>query len=139
MSRRVRPLSIALFALILVSIPCFAEVAWVKSYDTALKQAAAENKFVVIDISASWCGYCRRMAREVYPDGEFVEFSRQQVFVRLFADTDPEGTKLAEKFRVRGFPTIVVVNSEGVEVGRVVGARPAKRLIQDLNQIFGNE
>jgi thioredoxin-related protein len=57
----------------------------------------------------------------------------------LFADTDPEGTQLAEKFRVRGFPTIVVVNSEGVEVGRVVGARPAKRLIQDLNQIFGNQ
>lgn len=31
-----------------------AQVAWVKSLDVALKQAAREKKFVVLDISASW-------------------------------------------------------------------------------------
>ena len=31
-----------------------AEVAWVKSFDAALKQAKAENKYIFLDISASW-------------------------------------------------------------------------------------
>ena len=31
-----------------------AQVAWVKSYSTALKQAAKEKKFIILDISATW-------------------------------------------------------------------------------------
>jgi len=31
-----------------------AQIAWVKQLDAALKQAAKEKKFVVLDISASW-------------------------------------------------------------------------------------
>jgi thiol:disulfide interchange protein len=112
-----------------------AEVAWVKDYDAALKQAAEQNKFVVLDMSASWCGFCRRMAREVYPDPEFVAFSRSQVFYRLFTDTDPKGPDLLAKYRVRGFPTIVVLNSRGQEVGRLEGARDKDTLIQELTRL----
>jgi len=31
-----------------------AQVAWVKNYSDALKQAASEKKFIILDISASW-------------------------------------------------------------------------------------
>jgi len=111
----------SLLAVLFVLPSCLAQVAWAESYEDALKQAAVEKKFLVVDISASWCGFCRKMAREVYPDPEFVSFSRHQVFVRLFADTSPEGKTLAGKFMVRGFPTIVVLNAKGEEVGRIVG------------------
>jgi thiol-disulfide isomerase/thioredoxin len=125
-----------LFAVLLLSAVSFAgEVAWVKNYDDALKQAGEQKKFVVLDMSASWCGFCRKMAREVYPAQEFVDYSRSHVFVRLFVDTDPQGEQLAEKFGVRGFPTILVLDAQGKEVGRVVGARPSSRLIQDLKEI----
>jgi hypothetical protein len=30
------------------------QIAWVKDFDAALKQAAKEKKFVVLDMSASW-------------------------------------------------------------------------------------
>jgi hypothetical protein len=36
------------------SIPAIAQVAWVNTFDEALKQAAKEKKFIVLDISASW-------------------------------------------------------------------------------------
>ena len=41
---------------ILVLTPIFsmAQVAWIKNFDAALKQAAQEKKFIVLDISASW-------------------------------------------------------------------------------------
>jgi hypothetical protein len=45
-------IALALFVL----APVFAsdQVAWVKDFKSALKQGAKENKFVVLDISASW-------------------------------------------------------------------------------------
>ena len=124
--------------LLLSTLSVAGEVAWVKNYDDALKQAASQKKFVVLDMSASWCGFCRKMAREVYPSQEFVDYSRKHVFVRLFADTDPQGPELAEKYGVEGFPTILVLDAKGNEVGRVIGARPSQRLIQELDQITKN-
>jgi hypothetical protein len=45
---------IVLAALILTPILAFAQIAWQKDFGTALKLAARENKFIVLDISASW-------------------------------------------------------------------------------------
>jgi hypothetical protein len=45
---------IALALLVFVPIFASAQVAWVKDFNAALKQAAKEKKFLVLDISASW-------------------------------------------------------------------------------------
>jgi hypothetical protein len=41
---------------VIFAAPAFsaAQMAWVKDFDAALKQAAKEKKFVVFDVSASW-------------------------------------------------------------------------------------
>jgi thioredoxin-related protein len=51
-------------------------------------------------------------------------------------DTSPEGEELARKFRVVGFPTIVVLNGKGEEIGRLVGARGSAVLMRQLKEIF---
>jgi hypothetical protein len=40
--------------LMLIPMMAVAQVAWIKNFDDALKQAAKEKKFIVLDISASW-------------------------------------------------------------------------------------
>ncbi len=76
------------------------------------------------------------MTREVYTDKEFIEFSRSQVFMRVFQDTEAEGDRLARKFKVRGFPTLIILDSEGQEVDRILGAMRASQLIDELRLIF---
>jgi thioredoxin-related protein len=76
------------------------------------------------------------MTREVYQDREFSKFSRSQVFMRVFQDTDPEGARLARKFRIDGFPTLIILDSSGQEVDRIVGALSARDLMEDLESIF---
>ena len=47
-------LAIAFSWMILGQGIAVAQVSWVKSYDEAIKQAAREKKFIILDISASW-------------------------------------------------------------------------------------
>jgi hypothetical protein len=43
-----------LFFVLFVPALSTAQVAWVKDFDSALKKAVKENKFIVLDMSASW-------------------------------------------------------------------------------------
>ncbi len=79
------------------------------------------------------------MTREVYTDNEFIKFSRSQIFMRVFQDTDPEGARLARRFKIEGFPTLIILDSSGHEVDRIVGAMNAQDLIEELQLIFHSD
>ena len=75
------------------------------------------------------------MAREVYTDKAFIQFSRKYVWIRLFQDTDPQGARLASKFRVEGVPTLIILDSSGREVDRILGFLSAPELMEELQSI----
>lgn len=76
------------------------------------------------------------MAREVYTDETFIEFSSKFVFMRVLADKDPEGAQLQRLYRVEGIPTLLILDSKGREIDRIIGARPADALIEELEFIL---
>jgi thioredoxin-related protein len=51
-------------------------------------------------------------------------------------DTDSEGARLARRFRIEGTPTLVILNSSGREVGRILGGGEALDLIDELKRII---
>lgn len=75
------------------------------------------------------------MTREVYTDKAFIEFSRKFVFIRLFQDTEREGARLASRFGIEGFPTLIILDSSGREVDRILGFRSAQELMEELRSI----
>ena len=76
------------------------------------------------------------MTREVYPDKEFIKFSQNYVFIRVFQDTEPQGNRLARRFGVEGFPTLLLLDSSGREVDRVLGFRSAEELMDEIKSAF---
>ena len=76
------------------------------------------------------------MTREVYQDDEFIKFSKTQVFIRVFQDTEAQGNRLAQKYRIPGFPALIILDSSGKEVDRILGFRSAPDLIEELKDIF---
>jgi thiol:disulfide interchange protein len=76
------------------------------------------------------------MAREVYPDKAFIQFSQNYVLIRVFQDTDPQGNRLARQFGVEGFPTILLLDSSGREIDRILGFRTAEELMEDIKSAF---
>jgi len=136
----VRLLSSVLSALILLTAQSAyaAEVSWVPKLKDALKLAQTQNKFVVIDVSASWCPPCIKMEREVFRDPKFIEFSQSQVFMHLDAEKDSEGTSVALRFDVHSYPTILILSSAGDEIHRLIGGRSTSQLIHDLQDVFSD-
>jgi thioredoxin-related protein len=79
------------------------------------------------------------MTREVYTDKEFIEFSKGQIFMRVFQDTESQGASLARKFRISGFPTLIILDPSGREADRILGFTPAQDLMDQLKELFQDE
>jgi thioredoxin-related protein len=106
---------------------------WQSNYDAALKQAAAENKYMLVSISGmEWCGWCIRLEDEVFSKPEFISYAKDNLICVLLdfprGKELPKAQKdanqaLLEKFQVQGFPTVLIFNPQGKGIVRD-GYRP---------------
>jgi thiol-disulfide isomerase/thioredoxin len=106
---------------------------WRNDFPGALKQAQAENKRVLLDFTGSdWCPWCIKFDQDVLSTGKFAAYAGQKlelVKVDFPRHTPQSGDQrranaaLAAQFNVDGYPTYVLLNSAGKELGRQVGYR----------------
>ncbi|OYV05853.1 MAG: hypothetical protein CFE26_09410 [Verrucomicrobiales bacterium VVV1] len=97
---------------------------WITDFEAAKKQAAAENKDLLIDFTGSdWCGWCIKLNDEVFKKDEFkkgvkdkfvlVELDFPQDDSKLSDATKKQNEQLQEKFGVDGFPSILLCDATG--------------------------
>ena len=112
----------------------FAAEGWQTDYKAALEQAAKENKPVLLDFTGSdWCGWCIKLNKETFSQPEFKKFAAENlVLVEVdFPNNKPQSDAVKQqnqeiqaKFGVRGFPTLVLLDSKGKEIARNSGYLP---------------
>lgn len=93
-----------------------ADIRWETSYPTALAKAKATGKPIFIDIYADWCGWCRKLDAEVYPNRRVQEMSRK--FIMLKVDSEGAGANIAQDLEVRSLPTLIFATSTGQHLAR---------------------
>lgn len=107
-----------------------------KTWEEVLTIAEKENKIVFLDAYTTWCGPCKKMSREVFPEAQIGDYFNDK-FINVKMDMEKgEGKKVARKYGIRAFPTLLFVNSDGDVVHRVAGFRDTKGLLklgQDAN------
>src|SRR5579872_6629548 len=73
---------ICLFLILAACQRCVAEVEWLTDLPTALEKARAEDKAVLLDFTGSdWCGWCMKLKREVFDQGEFATFAQANLIL----------------------------------------------------------
>lgn len=101
-------------------------------FAAALARARKEKKYVFIDFYATWCGPCKMMDRQTYSDSTVGRAAAKFVSRKVDAEKG-EGIKLAERYAVKAYPTMVIVDATGKEVNREQGFRPADQFARFLD------
>jgi thioredoxin-related protein len=125
---------------------------WSTDLDKALEKAKAEKKCVLVEFTGSdWCPPCIAMRKNVFSKKEFVTgAAKNYILVELdFPRGDKEAAKkdepevefeksrefqrakelveknqpMAEKYKIKGFPTVVLLDADGKEFSRFVASR----------------
>lgn len=116
---------------ILTSVQIFADgIKFHKGdWESALAAAQAQDKLIFMDCYTTWCGPCKSMAKNVFTDPKVGEYFNKN-FINVKMDMEKgEGRKLAQKYSVRAYPTLLFVDGSGKVVHQGKGAQPADRFI----------
>lgn len=110
--------------------PVPTRIAW-RTYDQALQEAWRTGKPVYIQFHATWCPYCRQLAKESYtrPDIEHL-LNQEFVPVRIVQGSQEQYhlngkaypiQEIFDQHGVSAFPTLVFLKSDGRPLARMVG------------------
>jgi len=104
------------------------EAPYFESLDAAQAAVAGTDKEIVIKFYTDWCKWCTTLDTVVLVDSAAIEFFQDEMaLVKINAEED---TVMAERYSVRGFPTLVMVDQEGIEIDRLVGYLPTGEFLQ---------
>ncbi len=100
------------------------------TYSELIKLAKEQDKPIFIELSTSWCAYCKKMRSKVYTNEEVGEFYNSNFINVTFDGEKSEGKKLVKKFDVKGYPTFIFLNSAGIVTKKAAGYYNSKKFLE---------
>lgn len=105
------------------------------SSSEAKAAAKAEQKLLFLDFYTDWCGPCKMMANEVFPQKPVGDYLNPKfVCVKINAEKG-EGVELAKKYKIKAYPSFIIADNEGKEKGRFAGFRDIDGLRTEIERI----
>jgi len=102
---------------------------WLTDFAKAGQIAAQEGRPMMLDFTGSdWCGWCVKLKKEVFSTERFKSWAGENLVLveldfprrkRLSAAVKSQNLRLARKYGIRGFPTIIVLDSGGRKIGEL--------------------
>ncbi len=145
-----KKLAVSLVACSIISLAGAADLQWLTDLPKAEAKAKAENKLVMMDFTGSdWCPWCIKLDKEVFSTPEFIKYADKNVvpvqvdFPRSktqSAELKQANQELQKKYKIEGYPTVVVLDKDGKKVGEL-GYEPGgpKPFIEKLDKMRGKE
>lgn len=130
------------FAVLILAIGIYAmvpteskSVDWEPYTDQAMAEITGRG--IIIDFYADWCIPCKELDALTFSDPDVIKLSEE--FETYKADMteslSPEVEALREKYKIIGVPTVLVINSRGVEEERITGFVNAEEFYEIISKV----
>ncbi len=118
---------------LLASLPAFADISFLEGdLSVAKERASREGKLIFLDFWASYCTPCRVMEEYTFTHPSVSDYVNEN-YIPVKVDIQSfDGFDLKNQFDVRLLPTIIVLNSKGVMVGKHEETMGAGKFIETL-------
>lgn len=134
--------SLVLFVLGLAGVSLFAynsrsgektigKISFCTDYDQGLDQAFASGKPIMLVFSASWCGACKVMKREVFSNDAVADASKQ--LVNIYVDVDKADRELISDYKIKYIPSIFFLDHRGETIIQVADRRSPDDFIANID------
>jgi len=108
-----------------------ADLTWLTSVPNAQAQAKKESKLVLLDFTGSdWCSWCKKLDAEVFSQAQFADYAKKNLVLvevdfpaqkKLDAALVKANDALKDKYKITGYPTLIVLKPDGTVVWNQVG------------------
>ena len=105
------------------------ELEWMTDLPKAQAKAKEEKKLVMMDFTGSdWCGWCIKLHKEVFSTADFTEYAKKNLVLvevdfpnkkKQSAELKKANNDLQKKYKIEGYPTIIVLDGEGKKIGQL--------------------
>lgn len=142
MKMRIGILFVALFSLLLMTSASSLVTTGIEFDDMTLEKAKVlskkTGKLIFIDCYTDWCGPCKRMAATSFKD-ETVGKLYNDNFIKLKVEMEknPDGRALAQRYKVRAYPTLLIIDGDGNLVKQIVGMQSKDGLLMFAKSAMG--
>ena len=124
-----------------------AELKW-RKFDEGFAEAKKMNKKIMLDVYTDWCGWCKRLDKDVYGNDKVMAYLNEQyVSIKLnaesksmvtYKDTAYSETQLARAFGVTGYPAIIFFESNSDPINMLGGYVAAEKFLPIIKYIGGD-
>lgn len=87
----------------------FTDLSWLET----LAKAKAENRFVFVYVYADWCSQCKQLKRTSFKDEKAAAYFNKNFINIAVNGEDQEGARIAKKYAVKSYPTLLIVDARG--------------------------
>lgn len=96
----------------------------------AKAEAVKTGKLIFIDCYTDWCGPCKRMAATAFKDEKVGDlYNNKFLNLKIEMEKNPDGKSVAAQYKIRAYPTLLIIDGKGNLIKQVVGMQSADGLM----------
>lgn len=122
----IKLLATLMFAFFVASAMARAEtMPWLTDPSEAFSVAKAQKKQLLVDVYAQWCPPCNYLNEHVFTNAAVIDLAKEFVLLKVDADASAS-YDFKSTYKITAYPTILFLNAQAQEQGRLLGSLPAK-------------